>query len=114
MASLDDILSAAKNIAQALNNVAQTWVNNAGARSAVSITATTVVKSGQGRLVTIIVVVAGSGPGTVYDAGVMIPIPTAAIYTIPATLGVYPINLPVNYGITVTPGTGQTIVVGFT
>ena len=69
---------------------------------------------GQGRLVTVVVVVPGSASGVIYDAANTIPVPVSDLFTIPMTAGVYPIGLPVNYGIVVAPGTGQTVTVGYT
>lgn len=107
-ASLSDLLTAAKNIVQAINALAQTYLNVQGAQNFVGLTAATVVKSTAGRIAEISVIDAGSATGMVYDSAT-----TAAtikpLYVIPMTVGVYVVNLPASFGITIAPGTGQTV-----
>lgn len=109
-ASLDDILTASKNIATAINQLGQTFLQVEGTSSYTSITTATLVKSGQGRIARLVVVVAGSGTGSVYDASAA----TATndmLLTIPTTIGIVEANIPVNNGIVVAPGTGQTVAI---
>lgn len=112
MSSLSDILTAAKNIVTALNQLGQTYLSVEGAKLYSDITQATVVMSGQGRIARVSVVVAGSAAGAIYDASAT---GTTAnrLWTIPNTVGVTEINLPVNNGIVVAPGTGQTVAISY-
>ena len=110
MASLDDILTATKNIVTALNQLGQTYLDVEGTSSYTNITAATLVKSGQGRIARVIVVVAGSSTGSIYDAAAATA-PSDKILTSPTTIGVGEANIPVNNGIVVAPGTGQTVAI---
>lgn len=112
MASTSDILTAAKNIVTALNQIGQTIIEVYGSTGYPSITAATTVLQGQGRLVRVSVVVAGSATGAVYD-GTNPASTKNRIYTIPNTVGVYEVNMPVSNGIVVAPGTGQTVSISY-
>ena len=112
MASLSDLLTAAKNIASAINGVAQTYTNVQGARVFQKVTTTTAVSTSAGRLAMISVTTAGSTTGTIYDAA-DVATTTRPIYIIPMTVGVVFVNLPVVYGIVVVPGTGQNVTVSY-
>jgi hypothetical protein len=112
MASLSDLLTTAKNIASAINGVAQTYVAVQGARVVQNITASFVISRAPGRLAMVTVTTAGSTVGTIYDANTS-SITTRPIYTIPNTVGVVFVNLPVVYGIVVIPGTGQAVTVSY-
>jgi hypothetical protein len=110
MASLSDILTTTKNIVTALNQLGQTYLDVEGTTSYTQITAATLVKSGQGRIARLVVVVAGSGTGSVYDAS-SATATNDKLLTIPTTIGVGEANIPVNNGIVVAPGTGQTVAI---
>ena len=110
MASLSDILTTTKNIVTALNQLGQTYLDVEGTSSYTNITTATLVKSGQGRIARVIVVVAGSGTGAVYDAS-SATATSDKLLTIPTTIGVGEANIPVNNGIVVAPGTGQTVAI---
>jgi hypothetical protein len=112
MASLSDLLTTAKNIASAINGVAQTYINVQGARIRQNMTASTAVSNAAGRLAVVTVTTAGSAVGTIYDSA-STSITTRPIYTIPNTVGVVFVNLPVIYGIVVAPGTGQAVTVSY-
>jgi hypothetical protein len=58
----------------------------------------------------VIVVVAGSGTGAIYDAA-SATATSDKLLTIPTTIGVGEANIPVNNGIVVAPGTGQTVAI---
>lgn len=79
-----------------------------------NITVATVIKATPGRVAKVIVQVAGSAAGTVNNC-----ITTGAaaianqIATIPAAVAVIPLSWPCSAGITVVPGTGQTLTVSF-
>jgi hypothetical protein len=112
MASLSDLLTTAKNIASAINGVAQTYVAVQGARIQQNITATAVVNNAAGRLAVVTVTTAGTTTGVIYDADAT-GVTTRPIYIIPNTVGVVFVNLPVVYGIVVVPGTGQAVTVSY-
>ena len=107
-ASLSDLLTVAKNIVQAISALAQGYLNVQGAQNFTGLTAATVVKSTAGRIANISVIVAGSGAGAVYDSAAT-GNTTKPLFVIPTTAGVYVVNLPASFGITIAPGTGQTI-----
>jgi hypothetical protein len=112
MASLSDLLTTAKNIASAINGVAQTYVFVQGAQIRQNITAATVVRAGQGRLATVSVTTAGSVHGVIYDSADA-SITTRPIYHIDKVENVVFANLPVVYGILVVPGSGQAVTVSY-
>ncbi len=107
-ASLSDILTVAKNLATAVNSLAQTYLNVQGAQNFAGLTAATVVKPAAGRIANISVIVAGSATGMVYDSAAT-GTTTKPLFVIPTTAGVYVVNLPASFGITISPGTGQTV-----
>jgi len=107
-ASLSDILTVAKNLATAVNSLAQTYLNVEGAQNFAGVTAATTVKTSAGRIARISVIVAGSATGMVYDAAAT-GNTTKPLYVIPETVGVYVVNLPCSFGITIAPGSGQTV-----
>jgi hypothetical protein len=112
MASLSDLLTTAKNIASAINGVAQTYVFVQGSQIRQNITAATVVRAGQGRLATVSVTTAGSGHGLIYDSD-NTGTTTRPIYYIDNNVGVFLVNLPVVYGILVVPGSAQHVTVSY-
>jgi hypothetical protein len=112
MASPDDMLTAYKNIVTAINGLNQTYLNINGTKTAQNVTAATLVKTGFGRVVTVSVIVAGSGAGSIYDTNVSSSTANV-IYTIPNTVGITSVNLPVSNGIVVAPGTGQTVAISY-
>jgi hypothetical protein len=107
-ASLSDLLTAAKNIVQAVNALAQTYLNVQGAQNFAGLTAATVVKSASGRIANISVIVAGSASGFVYDSAA-VGTTTKPLFVIPMTVGVFVVNLPASFGIAIAPGSGQTV-----
>jgi len=112
MASLSDLLTAAKNVVTAINQLGQTYLQVQGLKFYSDITAATLIQSGQGRVARVSVVVAGSSVGAIYDAS-SATATTNQFWVIPNTVGVTEINLPVNNGIVVTPGTGQTVAISY-
>lgn len=107
-----DILTALKNAVQGVNGLIQSYLNVQGSTNAAALTASTVVKASAGRVARVSVTIAGSSPGTIYD-GATLNSTTKQIYEIPNTIGVFEVNIPVNFGIFVTPGTGQTVTVSY-
>jgi hypothetical protein len=107
-ASLSDVLTVAKNIAQAVNALAQAYLNVQGVQNFAGITVPTVIKPSSGRVAVISVTVAGSAPGTVYD-GAALGATTKPLCVIPNTVGPFVVNLPTSFGLLIVPGTGQTV-----
>jgi hypothetical protein len=121
MSSLSDILTAAKNIAVALNTAAQTYISVQGAKRSLTLTPSLpvvspagvhLVSSGQGRLASVSVVVAGSADAMIYDSNLTTSL-TEALAVVDNVLGVTVINMPYNSGLVVVPGTGMTLVVSY-
>jgi len=110
--SLSDILTAAKNIVTAINGWTTATQQLNGTQNFSDITSDTVISSAPGRIVQVCVVAAGSTTGTIYDA-VSTDDTSRPLYTISNTVGVVNVNLPVAFGIMISPGSGQTISGGF-
>lgn len=110
MASLDDILTTQKNAVVALNNVFQALNTLNPTTTSSTVTSSTFIIAGRGRLISFSVVVAGSASGLIYNAGT----PTGgaaanALVATPTTIGLYNVNMIFTDGLVVTPGTGQSI-----
>ena len=112
MASLDDLLTAAKNLVNATNTVGQVIANINGVAIAPNLSATTLVSSKAGRLARVSVLAGGSTNGTIYDS-TSTTSPTRPIFKIPTTTGIIDVNLPVVNGIVVSPGTGQVVTISY-
>lgn len=114
-ASLTDILSAAKNIAQAINDAARAYVGVQGSQVSNSVSAQTQIVVGAGRLAMVNVIIAGSTVGGFYDTADANNTnnPAHRLAAIPMSLGSYFINTPFNDGLLLTPGTGQTVTVTY-
>ena len=85
-----------------------------GVNSALDITTATVVKAAPGRLIRVSVLVAGSAAGAAYDsAATGSDAIGTEIFVIPNTVGIYELDWPCLTGVTVAPGTGQTVAVSF-
>ena len=110
MASLTDILTTAQNLVRAINDISLTYQLVQGVLVLNNVSAATVVATGQGRLVRISVITAGTTAGTAYDA-TRAAATTDPILTIPNTVGVIEVNCPTNNGIVILPGTGQVVTV---
>lgn len=112
MSSLSDILTAAKNIAVAINGAGQTYLKVQGAIRSPTITATTLVSTGQGRVASVSVIVVGSTDAMIYDSNIDSSL-TDAVAIVNNVLGITVINMPYNNGLVVVPGTGMTLVVSY-
>lgn len=112
MSSLSDILTAAKNIAVAINNASQSYLKVQGVSRSSTLTSTASISSGQGRLASVSVIVAGSTSATIYDSSAVGNL-SSALAVVGNTVGVTVINLPYNNGLVVVPGTGMTVVVTY-
>lgn len=97
-----------------LVDATKTQVVGSGTGSALNLTAATVVKSTAGRCVRITVVVAGSAAGTANDVATTGAVAAAnEFFSIPNTVGTYFLDWPCAAGITIAPGTGQTVAVSY-
>lgn len=112
MAELSSIFTTAQNIATAINGWAQTTLVIAGNASYPNISASTLVRSGAGRIAKVSIVTAGTTNGTIYDAN-QTGVTTSPLYTIPNTIGLVELNFPVVNGIVVEPGTGQVVSISY-
>ena len=112
MSSLSDMLTAAKNSVTAINTLGQTYLQVSGSKVSTQISVATLLSVGQGRLARVIVTTAGSAAGSIYDASAA-SATTPKIFVIANTLGVTEVNIPVNNGIVIAPGTGQVVTVSY-
>lgn len=112
MSSLVDIFTVAKNIVTAINGWSQTLVQVNGATSATEISSQAVVKSGQGRIARVSVIEPGSSMGFIRDAS-SVSSTGARVFTIPMSVGVHDVNMPVSNGIVVSPGSGQIVSISY-
>jgi hypothetical protein len=109
--SLSDLLTVLRNVAQAINQAQQAYSNVQGISNSGSLSATTLIKSGPGRVCTVIVTTAGAA-GAIYDSANKTAT-TNPIFVVPATVGIYVVNVPTRYGIVYAPGAAQVAVVSF-
>ena len=112
MSSLSDILTAAKNVVTAINGIGQTYLKVQGSNRSDTLNSTALVSTGQGRLASISVIVAGSTDGMIYDSSATGSL-TSPLAVIDNLVGVNFANLPYNNGLVVVPGTGMTVVVTY-
>ena len=114
MASLDDILTTQKNAVIALNNYNRTIVLGQGTATSSTVSASALVVTGAGRLVSISVVEAGSASGKIHDASTVAGATAAnAMAGIPNTVGVHMAGTVFTDGIVVIPGSGQSVCVTY-
>ena len=82
-------------------------VSQGGSKSALNVTAATVIKAGAGRVARINVTVAGAA-GTLSDCATTGAASAAnLIMVVPATVGIYNIEWPFALGLVYTPGASQ-------
>jgi hypothetical protein len=112
MASLSDILTAAKNVVTSVNQLGRTYLIVNGFSRSQTMTATTLVSSGQGRIASVSVVIAGSSDCVIYDSNSTSSL-TSPLAAVTNAVGVKVINMPYNNGLVVVPGTGMTVVVSY-
>ena len=83
-------------------------------KSALNLTANTLVKSSGGFIVRVSVVATSSTAGSIHDAASVAAAASAnEVAVIPATVGTYAIEFPAASGIAVKPGAGQTIAISY-
>ena len=117
MANIDDLVTVQKNGVIAINALTAAiaefraiYQSYVGTDTFLGISDASLVSDGSGRLVNLIVSVAGSGAGTIHDAASVADADTSNVISIiPTTTGVGQINVPFVNGLVVKPGTGQTV-----
>lgn len=110
MASLDDILTTQKNGVVAINALNNITLGAAGTVTSITVTGTTLIFTGAGRLVNFSVVVAGTGAGTIHNTNSVSSASTAnALCATPNTIGIYPSGQIFTNGLVIDPGAGQSI-----
>ena len=111
MASLDDILTTQKNGVVAINALNNITLGSAGTVTSTTVTSTTVVFVGSGRLVNVSVAVKGSADGFIHNASTAGAVaPSNALCATPfAAVGVYPCGQVFTNGLVIDPGAGQSI-----
>ena len=113
-ASLDDILTAQKNGVIALNSIYHTMLNQDGMLNALEISSPTLVQLGPSKLADVVVIVAGSTVGYIYDAGTVAAAVTGKrAFVIPNTVGMLQASFPFQNGIVVIPGSGQIVSISY-
>jgi hypothetical protein len=114
MASNDDFLTTLKNIVTAVNSLSNTWQEVNGKTNSGEISTTTNLSAATSRIATVSVIVAGSTPGTVYDANsISNAVVGTRLFIIPNTVGVTFLNMPIVNGLVVSPGSGQIVTVSY-
>lgn len=121
MANLDDVVTVQKNGVVAINALTDAlaafkaiYESFVGTDTFLGISESSLLSQGSGRLVNIVVAVAGSAAGTAHDAASVLDAATDnVIMVIPATVGIYQVNVPFSSGLVIQPGTGQTISVTY-
>lgn len=110
--SLSDILTSVQNLVRGINNQATTNQNvSSGLTNLAGISGNpVVVKAGPGTVAAYSVIIAGSGPGMLYDAS-KISDTSSPLLVIPDTVGYVSTPHSVTKGIVVAPGSGQTVTI---
>ena len=99
---------------QGINALNHTTQNIAGTVNTYEISAATYFATTIGWVAKVSVIVAGSTTGTIYDAlSVATAVTGFRLAIIPNTVGIYTINMPVNKGIVITPGSGMIVAVSY-
>lgn len=109
--SLSTLITVLQNLVQALNNATSTMLNIAGHSTQENILIPTVI-AGATRLCKVSIVSQGNAVGFIYDSANTNDTFTP-IWAIPTALGMVNVNLPVNNGILVVPGSGQNVTVSY-
>lgn len=111
-ASLSDIMTTAQNIVTAINSAGRAYLSVHGLQNLAEVSVATLVQKIPGRVASISVTTAGSADGALYDS-VLAASPTNQIYVIPMDVGLYVVDLPVNFGIVAVPGTDQVLTISY-
>lgn len=116
MASLDDIVTVLKNgvvamndLTAALNAFRQAYSSVVGGNTYLGVTDDSLVYTGAGRLVNVMVT-AGTAGGTIHDAATVATATASnVIYNLPTSTGLTQVNVPFFDGLVVKPGTSVTV-----
>lgn len=109
-ASLDDILTTQKNGVVAINNYSNTLLRGQGTTTSTTVSATTLVVSGRGYVVSCSVAVAGSSNGALYNSSSATGVAAEnKLCVIDKAEGIYPIGMVFTNGLVIEPGTGQSL-----
>jgi hypothetical protein len=109
MVSQDDMLTTQKNGVLATNSVVSVIRRAQGQYTSQTVTAATVIATGEGFLVNFSVVVAGAA-GVIYNFNsVTSPPASGALAATPATVGIYSAGMVFTSGLVVVPGAGQSV-----
>lgn len=116
MASLDDIVTVLKNgvvamndLTAALNAFRQAYSSVVGGNTYLGVTDDSLVYTGAGRLVNVMVT-AGTAGGTIHDAATVATATASnVIYNLPPSTGLTQVNVPFFDGLVVKPGTSVTV-----
>jgi hypothetical protein len=120
--SFTDILTVGKNVATAVADLGTQYLSVYGTQTARNIITATLVKSGSGRVVKVIVLATnGSSTGAIYDANTTTQaVAGNLLWTIPAAVSAasasstpVELNLPFQSGLVIVPGTGMIVVVSY-
>jgi hypothetical protein len=117
MASLDDILTTQKNGVVAINSLTNNFKIEVGTITSSTVTASTLVITGRGKISNISVVVPGTVSGFIYNATADIAslkTDASRLLAIPITIGVFQCGILFTDGIVISPGTGQALNVTYT
>lgn len=117
MANIDDLVTVQKNgvvginaLTAALEAFMAVYQSYVGTDTYLGATNESLVKEGAGRLVNMVISVAGSTVGTIHDASsVANATANNVISVIPNTVGSGIINVPFTDGLVIKPGAGQTL-----
>lgn len=118
MANIDDLVTVQKNGVVAVNALVQALIDfkvlyekNAGTSVSTNTTSDTRIFEGSGRLVSISIVTAAAG-GTIHDSA------TASganadntVYTIPNSVGIVFLGIPITSGLIIKPASGSDITI---
>lgn len=116
MANLDDLVTTTKNGVVAINALTQTleqfrliYASAVGNATFLGATENSLVYSGSGRLVNVIVSAAAAG-GTIHDAASVSAANTAnVIFPIPNSVGLSVVNVPFSNGLVIKPASSSTV-----
>ena len=120
--SFTDILTVGKNVATAVADLGTQYLSVYGTQTARNIITATLVKSGSGRVMKVIVLATnGSSTGAIYDANTTTQaVAGNLLWTIPAAVSAasasstpVELNLPFQSGLVIVPGTGMIVVVSY-
>jgi hypothetical protein len=114
MASLDDILTTQKNGVQGINSLTRATQSIVGTTNTLEVSSMKYFQTSFGWVGRVSVIVAGSATGLIYDAASASLATTGnRLYVIPNTVGVYTVNMPLNNGLVIAPGSGMIVAVSY-